>query len=148
MLDPNQSTEIAEKILALERAALDRWGKGDPDGYLKISGAHLSYFDPFVAARIDGLPALRNWYEQIRGKINIDRDEILEPRVQVVGDAAILTFRFLSYGSEGSMQWNCTEVYRRSLGTWNIIHSHWSFTQPSGPAPQVQSDVVDEEGAA
>ena len=46
---------------------------------------------------------LRSLYEQIRGKIHIDRFEIVEPRAQVAGDVAVLTFRFKSYGSEGSM---------------------------------------------
>lgn len=29
--------DTAVTIIALERAALDRWGKGDPSGYLEIS---------------------------------------------------------------------------------------------------------------
>ena len=28
--------EFADTIIRLERAALDRWGKGDPGGYLEI----------------------------------------------------------------------------------------------------------------
>src|SRR5919202_28870 len=35
-------------------------------------------------------------------------------------------------------RWNATEVYRRQDGTWRIIHTHWSFTQPqlAGAAPK------------
>jgi hypothetical protein len=126
--------KIAGDVLALERAALDRWGKGDPDGYLEINAADVSYFDPFVERRVDGLPALTEWYAQVRGKIKIDRDQIVDPRVQVIGDAAILTFQFDSHGSEGVMHWNCTEVYRRFLDAWKIVHTHWSFAKAPAAA--------------
>lgn len=118
-----------ETILALERAALDRWGKGDPDGYLEINASYVTYFDPFVDRRLDGIAALTDWYDQVRGNIKIDRDEIVDPLVQVMGDAAILTFQFVSYGSEGAQRWNCTEVYWKLDGNWKIAHSHWSFAK-------------------
>jgi ketosteroid isomerase-like protein len=122
-----------QQILALERAALDRWGKGDPDGYLEINAPEVSYFDPFLERRLDGLAALTSWYESIRGKIKIDRDEIINPRIQLIGDAAVLTMQYVSQGSEGAMHWNCSEVYQRFGEHWKIVHSHWSFTKPPLP---------------
>ena len=116
-------------ILALERSALDRWGKGDPDGYLELSAPEVNYFDPFVERRLDGIAALTDWYGQVRGKIQIDRDEICNPHVNVIGDTAILTFQFVSQGSEGSKRWNCTEVYHLQKEKWRIVHSHWSFAK-------------------
>ena len=121
---------VAETIMGLERCALERWGRGDPEGFLEISAPDLSYFDPFIERRLDGLAALRSMYEQIRGKIHIDRFEIIEPRVQVAGDVAVLTFRFKSYGGAGSIDWNTTEVYQRDQAGWRIIHTHWAFHQP------------------
>jgi ketosteroid isomerase-like protein len=120
---------LADEILKLERAALDRWGKGDPDGYVEISAPEATYFDPFAERRVDGLPAIQAWLEQARGKVKIERDEIVDPLVQVIGEAAILSFRFVSQGSEGSMRWNCTEVYRRFNHGWKIVHTHWSLTK-------------------
>lgn len=32
-------------IIGMERAALDRWGNGDPGGFLEISAEDVSYFD-------------------------------------------------------------------------------------------------------
>ena len=121
---------VAETIMGLERGALERWGRGDPEGFLEISAPDLSYFDPFIERRLDGLAALRSMYEQIRGKIHIDRFEIIEPRVQVAGDVAVLTFRFKSYGGAGSIDWNTTEVYQRDQAGWRIIHTHWAPHQP------------------
>lgn len=120
---------IADAVIALERAALERWGKGDPSGFLEISAPDVVYFDPYLERRIDGLPALTAWYESLRGKIFMERYELLNPHVQVVGDAAVLTFNFVSHGGEGEMRWNCTEVYRRKGATWEIIQTHWSLTK-------------------
>jgi ketosteroid isomerase-like protein len=124
---------IRDRIIKMERAALDRWGKGDPDGYLEISAPDMTYFDPFLENRLDSLEELKEWLEGIRGKIQIDRDEIIDPRVQVIGDAAILTMRFVSEGSEGTARWNCTEVYERLPEGWKIVHTHWSYTKPEPP---------------
>jgi hypothetical protein len=48
----------ADQILMLERSALDRWGKGDPGGFLELYAADITYFDPLSAARIDGHQAM------------------------------------------------------------------------------------------
>lgn len=119
-----------EKILELERKAMERWAHGDPDGFLEISAPEVSYFDPFLQQRLDGLDALRDLYNQLRGKVRLDSFEFLHPKIQVTGDVAVLTFNFQSRGSEGAMLWNTTEVYRRLGADWRIIHTHWSFTQP------------------
>lgn len=121
---------IATHIVELERAALVRWGQGDPSGYEEISAPEVTYFDPFTETRMDGIDSLRAWYDQVRGKIQIESFEIVDPHVQIAGDIAILTFQFLSHGSEGSMHWNTTEVYRQDAGQWRIIHTHWSFHKP------------------
>lgn len=122
-------TNVSEEILRLERRALERWGKGDPDGYLEISAPDVVYFDPFLERSLNGLEALRRYYDDIRGKVNITRFEIVDPRVQVAGTVAVLTFRFDSWGgNEDSFRWNCTEVYRRDTEGWRIIHTHWALT--------------------
>ena len=121
---------ISAEIIGLECAALDRWGKGDPSGFLEISAPDVVYFDPHLDKRIDGLEALARYYEGIRGKVSIERFELLNPLVQLVGDAAVLTFNYVSYdGAGGSHPWNCTEVYRHTDGRWQIVQTHWSFTR-------------------
>ena len=127
------STEerVTAEIIALERAALDRWGRGDPSGFLEISAPDVVYFDPFLDMRIDGLEALTIYYEAIRGKISIDRYELLNPKVHAVGKMAVLTFNYVSYGgNENKVRWNCTEAYRKDPAGWRIIQTHWSFTHP------------------
>ena len=120
-----------EEILGLESQALRRWCNGDPSGFLEISAPDVVYFDPFLESRLDGLEALRSYYEGLRGKIRAERFELLNPLVQRLGDGgAVLTFNFVSYGSDGSeAHWNSTEVYRKDRAGWRIAQTHWSFTK-------------------
>jgi hypothetical protein len=118
----------AETIIALEKAALTRWGNGDPAGFLEICAQEVVYFDPYQEMRIDGLKALTDYYATIRGKVYFDRFELLNPNVQLLGEAAVLTFNYVSYTGEKPARWNCTEVYRQVEGQWRIIQTHWSYT--------------------
>jgi uncharacterized protein (TIGR02246 family) len=121
----------AADILALETAALRRWCAGDPSGFLEISAPEVTYFDPFLDKRLDGLEALAAYYAAIRGKVSAARFEIVEPQVTMLEpDGAVLAFNFVSSdGSEGRhMRWNCTEVYARKPEGWRIVQTHWSFT--------------------
>ena len=56
---------------------------------------------------------------------------MINPKVQIHGNTAVLTFNLIDYEgtSGGTIQqnyWNSTEVYSLIKGEWQIIHSHWS----------------------
>jgi len=128
------SPSVADTIIALERAALDRWGRGDPQGYIDTFAPEITYFDPFTEKRVDGIDAMKAMLQPFVGKIKIDRYEMLNPRVQQSGDVAVLSFNLTSHvhnadGSPRSVRWNSTLVYRRMAGKWKIVHHHWSFTK-------------------
>ncbi len=119
----------AGAILGMERAALDRWGKGDPTGFLDICAEEVTYFDPYAERRIDGLAALRRYYESLRGKVRVDRYELSNPLVERRGDVAVLTFNYVSWTGPATSRWNCTEVYARTPAGWRIVQTHWSKTR-------------------
>jgi hypothetical protein len=127
-MEPN--TSPAETIMAMEKAALERWGCGDPSGFLEISDPDVVYFDPYRPLRVDGLEALTAFYESFRGQVHVDRFEWLNPKVQLGSDMAVLTFNHISHVGEKSVRWNCTEVYRLTPAGWRIIQTHWSYTEP------------------
>lgn len=130
MSEPNNEDSV-QTIIQMEKAALHRWLNGDPSGFLEISAPDVVYFDPFIERRLDGLIELTRHYEALRGKIHAKGYDLLNPKVQMAGEAAVLTFNFISYGgNEDAMRWNCTEVYRHQQGLWKIIQTHWSFTKP------------------
>ena len=99
-------------IIAMERAALDRWGKGDPSGFLEICSPDVVYFDNTLERRLDGLEALTCFYEKIRGKIHMDRYDLLNPKVQLCGDAAVLTYNFVGYAEGKAID----GIARRCIG--------------------------------
>jgi ketosteroid isomerase-like protein len=125
-----------ETIVALERGALDRWGKGDPQGFFEIMATDQTYFDPMTAKRIDGQDALKKYIAPFTGKIQIEKVEMIDPKVQRSGDLAVLTFNLVDYGAQvdggpkTTARWNSTEVYQRLNGSWKIVHSHWSYVKP------------------
>jgi hypothetical protein len=120
---------IAEEIIAMEKAALKRWGNGNPSGFLEICAPEVVYFNPYLARRLDGLEALTKDYEALRGTIFFDRFALINPLVQFVEDMAVLTFNYESFKGEQVDRWNCTEVYRKTGAAWKIIQSHWSYTE-------------------
>lgn len=121
--DPTQA------IVAMEKAALDRWIHGDPSGFLEISAPDVVYFDPVLDKRMDGLEALTAHYEAVRGKLRAERFELIDPKVQSTDNMAVLTFNYVSWGKSGkASRWNCTEVYRHDPAGWRIIQTHWSAT--------------------
>jgi uncharacterized protein (TIGR02246 family) len=133
--------DVAQTILALERGALERWGKGDPRGFFDIMSPDQTYFDPMTEKRIDGQEPLKQYIAPFTGKISIQRVEMIDPKVQRVGDLAVLTFNLNDYGAQmaggpkTTARWNATEVYQRIKGSWKIVHSHWSYIKPDVVPP-------------
>ncbi|MDD2437038.1 MAG: nuclear transport factor 2 family protein [Massilibacteroides sp.] len=122
---------IVQKIIALEKNALERWNLGDPDGYLALSANDVTYFDPSLDQRLDGLEALKKYYEPARGLVHVSKYEMLNPQVSTSKEMAVLTFNLHSYYDGKVQKWNCTEVYRLEKdGQWKIVQTHWSLTKP------------------
>jgi ketosteroid isomerase-like protein len=121
-------------IIDMETEALKRWCNGDPDGFLKIIADDYTYFDPFIDSRIDGFDAIKEAYDSLRGKVNAEKFELIDPRVQLGEDIAVLTFNFKSYSGSDSgglierSHWHATEVYGNIKRRWKLISTHWSFT--------------------
>jgi ketosteroid isomerase-like protein len=128
--------DIASTIISMERAALDRSDKGDPQGFVEISARDVTYFDPFLDQPIHGLEALRAYY----GNFTVPEGASGEMRntdVQVARDVAVLTFNYMMKAPNGPLiDWNTTEVYRRDPEGWRIIHTHWSFLKPQLAQPE------------
>jgi ketosteroid isomerase-like protein len=129
-----------DTFIALERGALDRWGRGDPQGYLDLYAREVTYFDPTRDKRLDGFEAMKQALEPIKGLVKVDRYEMVDPQVYRAGDAAVLTYNLVSHGRSPSgeamvVHWNSTAVYAQIDRQWKIVHSHWSFTKPDLKVP-------------
>jgi uncharacterized protein (TIGR02246 family) len=118
-------------IIGIERAAMERWAKGDPDGFLQILSPDILFFDSSLTSRADGIEVVRKLYEQERGKVNVEV-EFINPKVQFAGDAAVLTFNLITRDrtpERRERRWHATEVFQKTNGTWCIIHGHYSLAK-------------------
>ena len=145
-IQPN--VPLLDELVALERSALDKWIRRDPQGYLDLYASDVTYFDPFQRTRVDGIEGIRAMLAALMAAappnaVTEPRYELVGTRVQQYGEVGILTFQVINYGRlKGAPEsvlarWNSTETYRRIGGRWRIVHSHWSFTTPGlkPPAP-------------
>lgn len=122
-------------LMTLEAAAMERWRKGDPFGYVEISAPEVTYLDVGTQPRLNGRETLRAYYAPIAGKVAFDVMDFVAPEVRMCGDLAVMPFRFLSISlnPDGSVArrtpWNVSEVYVNRDGQWRILHTHFSFIQ-------------------
>ncbi len=117
---------ITKQVLDLERAALDGWKKGDPGPALNVLAPEITYIHAAVGVRLDGLDAVRALFEQYRGRPLFDSYEIVDPKLQMAGDAAILSYVLVRHNGDSSSRWYGTEVYQRKANGWQVLHAHWS----------------------
>lgn len=125
-------SDVAGAIIALERAALDRSDRLDADGFLELSEPGVVYIDPSLEEPIVGLENLRKYYQSFGDGGTPAPGEMLNAKVQVMGDSAVLTFNYRRKDGKGP-RWNATEVYHKTKGGWRIVHTHWSYIKPQPP---------------
>jgi ketosteroid isomerase-like protein len=131
----NAHQSVAELIIAKEKILLDEWGKGHTMIFPQNSADEITYFDPSLEKRINGIQEFTELLKPIENKFTIEKYEMLDPKVQVHGVVAVLSYNLVDYSKniqeeEQKFMWNSTEVYAKINDDWKIIHSHWSFTKP------------------
>ena len=84
--------DATEKIIAMEKAAMEAWLNGNPSPFLELYSEDFTYFDPSMEKRLDGLDKIRELYEGMRGKLKTDRFEMVNPVVQLNGSMAVLSY--------------------------------------------------------
>jgi ketosteroid isomerase-like protein len=131
----NDYQPVEEIIIAKEKILLDEWGKGRTMIFPQNSAAEITYFGPSLEKRINGIKEFTKLLKPIENKFTIEKYEMLDPKVQVHGEVAVLSYNLVDYsknpqGEEQKFLWNTTQVYKQIDNDWKIIHSHWSFTKP------------------
>ncbi len=109
---------------------MDAWTQGNPDPALAVADPDITYFHVMTEKRVDGISALKALVEPYRGRPLYDSYEMLEPRVQLAGDVAVLTYILVRHNGPAATRWNATQVYQKKSEGWRCLHSHWSQTAP------------------
>jgi hypothetical protein len=136
--DPKSDT--LRELVALERAQMDGWIKGDPAPSLKMLDPEATWFHSSAAnSRLQGVAAVKTLFDAYQGMSLFDAYEIVQPAVQLHGDIAILTYYLGWRRGEGGMNyWNGTQVYQRQKEGWRILHTHWSEAKQAPPSAQAR----------
>ena len=135
-----QPSPAVAEIMAVVKA---QWA--GEDGRKSAAQAHASLaedyteFNPEVPVLLKGKELAGRIYEaSLQGGDKSLASEMLNPHVQVHGDAAILTYNFagLVKGSDGKLKSNLaksTRVYVRQAGEWKLVHAN--FAPAWSPSP-------------
>lgn len=139
-----EERKLAEHIIGLEKAALDKWFNGDTSGYEQLWSKHsFTYFDAVVEKRVDDHAAIAEFLKTIDGKLHADSYDFRDPRVQIGKDMAVLTYQLFADTNLIDMEYNCIEVYQKEEdGVWRVIHSTWSFIRPMEKRFKEEKDMV------
>jgi hypothetical protein len=121
-----RAADPSAEIVALELRAMDGWLKGDPGPQLAITDPSITLFHVVGPKRIDGADAVKAVYEPYRGMPLFDRYEMRDPKVQLAGDAAVLSYQLVRHAGSAVTVWNGTQVYQKTAAGWRVIHTHWS----------------------
>ena len=127
-----EQTELAEHIIGLEKATLDKWFKGDVSGYRELwSRESFTYFDGDNPNRVDDHETIDQFLDSLAGKLYADTYDFRDPRVQFGVATALLTYQLFAETNLIDMKYNCVERYQKEDdGQWRVIHSTWSFIRP------------------
>jgi ketosteroid isomerase-like protein len=140
-MDP--SPELAQHLLELLDRSLQAIWDGDPDAYAALTAEDVSFFEWYISpVRIDGLDFhLREILVHRAAWAGVDdltglqiQHEILQPRIQVYGDTAIITYTLFVRVLRGTqvkhISHNETRVYHNfgdeAASAWKLVHCHKS----------------------
>ena len=90
-----------------------------------------TYFDDISAhTRLDGLDEIKAHLSSLEGNIPVHAYELVDPKVQVLGDVAILTMQYHgTVDGQPGPPWKATSVYQFTNNDWRVVHAHWSLVK-------------------
>lgn len=133
--DPAQQA-IASQIIAREKASMEAWQRKDKAFFADFLAEDATYFGPQTPylesdPKVNFLPKFEQFAEMIK---YIDF-QMYNPRVQVYGDTAILTYNSNVMATFGGQPVNytgkMTSVYVKQGNTWRVVHGHESMNPAS-----------------
>ena len=127
------SADAASEVIALTRA---QWAA--EDAKKPAAEAHKDFaddyteFNPVAPTRIEGKAMAGKAYEALN-KVPGENllAEMTNPKVQVYGDTAILTYNYVGISTDGDGKptnnlAKSTRVYVRMNGAWKLVHANFA----------------------
>ncbi len=143
---------MEEELLAVLDAHLKSIWAGDLETYRATTAQDVTFFEWYISTqRIDGLDFhLRETAAEYRaaedrragGQRYEKEHEVLQPKVQLFGDIAIITYtllmRYTTSDGVRHTEHNETRVFHRRPSGWQLVHCHKSPMWPAPFAPAVR----------
>lgn len=141
-MSTNSYSTAEEEIWATLHQHLRSVFERDPETYEATTADDLSLYEWFVTPhRQDGLDF--HLFMIRHGTMHTGAEEyhydLLEPRLQLYGDTAIISYTFMMSVATGATVWhqshNESRVLVRENGGWKVVHVHKSpaWTAPFAP---------------
>jgi len=134
--DPPQAS-VAAQIIAREKASIEAWGRKDKAFFAEGLADDATFFSPMHPyleenPKENFLPKFEKYAEIIK----FNDFQMYNPRVQVYGDTAVLTYNssvsMTMAGQPINYTGKVTSVYVKQGNTWRVVHAHESMN----PAPR------------
>ena len=124
---------VKDRLIAQLRAALGPYyEQSDPSVYVAMYADRATSFDPWSKGRKDDAAVAENLMS-LTGTIPHLGYDLVRPRVDLVGDAAVFTFELdakdLRTGETVGL-WNATQVHDLATEDAKLVHAHWSYAVP------------------
>jgi uncharacterized protein (TIGR02246 family) len=126
-----RSEEIARAVIAREKASFEAWQRKDKNFFADLMADDATYFgmmSPYLETdpKQNFLPKFEKYAEMFK----IEDFQMYNPRVQVYGDTAVLTYNNSVSANFGGRPMNYTGkvtfVYLRQGDKWRVVHGHES----------------------
>ena len=125
------SPELASEIMDLARAEWTALAAKDVAAAGKNTSDEYSEFNPQMPTRVEG-KSLAMRLAEAQGKASGKQlaDEMLNPKVQVYGDTAILSYNYFGLnqnkdGEISAIRAKSTRVYVKQGGKWMLVHANF-----------------------
>lgn len=125
--------KVTAEVMALARSqwAAEVQGKSVAEQSVSMADDYTE-FNPLYPVRIDGKAANMALYEadSSSGSRSLV-GEMMNPKVQVYGDVAILTYNYVGVnrdkdGKTSSSAAKSTRVYAKQGGAWKLVHANFA----------------------
>jgi ketosteroid isomerase-like protein len=130
-IEPNQQA-IAASIIAREKASFEAWQRKDKvffADFMTDDATFFSWMSPYLETepKVNFLPK----FEQYAEMVKFNDYGMYNPRVQVYGDTAVLTYNSSISASFGGQPMHytakVTSVYAKQGNIWRVVHTHESM---------------------
>ena len=123
---------VADQVIAVTKAQWAAEMKNDVATAMKNVADDYTEFNPDYPTRLDGKELSVTLAEAFsEGSGNLVAAEMANPKVQVYGDVAILSYNFIGAaknkdGEIESVKATSTRVYVKQDGQWMLVHANFA----------------------